>query len=274
MSVTSNKQVILAKPKTLHCYVMHQKAKNLSDRNISQQQKNNELHMAVKDVNQDDTSNVIVNFSKIVDLFLLNIQGLITNKKNKCSFIKEVTSSKSQSKIIAITETWGKKHFDAEYLKAFKGYNITKTDRNTSNAAEDKECLSKNGGVLLLTTNDIPQKPVLKFSNGNCELVIAELPTINTAAMVFYRPAGKNFSLPKYIEALKHIQDYLQMNYDLENSMEIILMGDFNFTQDEVKWISSEEGLIPNYNEGITPEKQGFSMLLSLTEDFSLNQIP
>lgn len=207
---------------------------------------------------QHATNTVTVNFFKIVDIFLLNTQGLVTNKKNKCSFIKEVTSSNTESKIIAITETWGKKHFDGEYLKAFKGYNLIRTDRDTSNAALDEDCLSKNGGVLLLTSKDIPQKPVLKFSNGNCELVIAELLTINTAAIVFYRPSGKNFSLPKYTEALKHVRDYLQTNNDRKESMEILLMGDFNFTQDEVKWVSSTEGLIPNYNEGVTPEKQGF----------------
>ena len=63
---------------------------------------------------------------------------------------------------------------------------------------------------MLLTSKDIPQTPITEFSNGNCELVIAEMPTINTVGIVFYRPSRINFSIKKYNEAMMKIQDYLK----------------------------------------------------------------
>ena len=277
---TSGK-LLRGKPKTFHCYLMHQKAKDLlrTDINknkpsINTQNWSNEIatpkpSQEVHNLVQLETSE----YFKTTDLFLLNVQGLVTNKRNKCSFLKEVTASEIERKSIAITETWGNKHYDTEYLKAFKGYNMTKADRDTTNATLDGKCLSKNGGVLLLTSKDIPQKPILKFSNGNCELIISELPTIKTTVIVFYRPSGKNFSLQKYNEALKHVHDYLRNNRDKEENMEILFMGDFNFTKAVVQWVKSDDSLIPNYNEGITPEKQGFNTLLNITEDFDLKQV-
>ena len=65
---------------------------------------------------------------------------------------------------------------------------------------------------MLLTTKDIPHRPKIKFSNGNSELVIAELPTVNTVAIEFYRPSCINFSLPKYREALQQVRDYIGHN--------------------------------------------------------------
>ena len=127
---------------------------------------------------------------------------------------------------------------------------------------------------MLLTSKDIPQKVALKFSNSNCELLISELPTIDTTAIVFYRPSGTNFSLPKYNEALKNIKEYLVNNEKAENPKKILLMGDFNFTSNVVIWEKSEEGhLNPNYAEGVTPEKEAFKNLLEVIDDHALQQI-
>ena len=179
-SGNSKQLSVTCKPKSFGCYVKHQL--------IREQKKRVNEHQTHK---EKETTSSTDESLKPVELFLVNIHGLVTNEKNKCAFLKEITStSDTQSKRIGITETWGKKHFDGEYLKAFKDYNITKKDRDTSKAAVEDDSLSKNGGVMLLTSKDIPQTPITEFSNGNCELVIAEMPTINTVGIVFYRPSG------------------------------------------------------------------------------------
>ena len=71
---------------------------------------------------------------KEIDLYLVNIQGLVTNNKNKCPFLHEVTTPGKDSKIIGITETWGKKHFDGRYLATFNKFNIHRADKDTSMA--------------------------------------------------------------------------------------------------------------------------------------------
>ena len=54
--------------------------------------------------------------TQFTEFYLTNIQGLITNKSNKCQILKEITGNKQdQSQVIAVTETWTKTpgHHDA-----------------------------------------------------------------------------------------------------------------------------------------------------------------
>ena len=72
------------------------------------------------------------------------------------------------------------------------------------------------------------------------------------------------------------IQDCLRQNNERERKMEVLLMGDFNFTDEEVTWVTlddEENGISAIASEGDTHEKAAFNTLLNLTEDFSLSQI-
>ena len=144
------------------------------------------------------------------------MQGIITKKK--CKYIREITKSKNNSQIIALTETWAKQNFDAEFETHFKDYNLMRADRKEKtedNAGDGKYHATRGGGgVILLTSPDITITPILDFSNGNCELAISSLPTINTVTIVMYRPSGKNFDFNKYQEAISTISKFLAENYE------------------------------------------------------------
>ena len=43
------------------------------------------------------------------------------------------------------------------------------------------------------------------MSNGNTEVFIGELTTIQTSVIVFYTPSGENFSEAKFEEGITHI---------------------------------------------------------------------
>ena len=143
------------------------------------------------DVPEENTSN------SSVDLYQVNIQGLITLHNNKSKFLKKtIEHGNNHKKIVAITETWANKNFDAEYKNAFQGYNIRRSDRTEKPKGTDvdPEHLDGRGGVMILTSGEIPITPVDEFSNGNCEAMVVNLQTINTAVAVLYRPSGDNFS--------------------------------------------------------------------------------
>ena len=190
-----------------------------------------------------------------VDLFLVNIQGLITKRNNKCKFVREFTNT-SNNQIIAITETWANFNFDAEYIKEFKEYNIERSDRKFGYDPDDDEQLSSRGGVLLLTSPNITITLITKFSNGNCEVLIASLSTVNIIVILFYTPSGKNFSLRKYTEDMSKINNYLAYYKPNELGKSIILLGDFNFPPGITTWIKTVNGLIANFSEGISPKKK------------------
>ena len=55
-----------------------------------------------------------------IDYILANTRGLITIKRNKCKFLREVTMSNNGSQIIGLTKTWVKDNLDDEILRYFK----------------------------------------------------------------------------------------------------------------------------------------------------------
>ena len=126
-----------------------------------------------------------------VDFFLANIDGLITIRKNKCQQLHTYTTTKAAQRIIALTETHSKLHLTEEYKKHLPGFDIKRTDRDTE---YDEKALKTKGGCMVITSADIPMNKIKEysFSNGNCELLTVEIPTIRQAVMVVYRPSGKN----------------------------------------------------------------------------------
>ena len=146
------------------------------------------------------------------ELHLVNIQGLITNKKNKCESLNAMIHSSTPTKIIAVTESHLKKdqHHDAEVTKYFPQYSIARADRDTEFNIDDEDQLSSKGGCLILSSPNITATPKVKFSNGNCELTITEFPQLSLSLAVFYSPPKPNFSLPKFKEAITEVRKYTQ----------------------------------------------------------------
>ena len=70
---------------------------------------------------------------------------------------------------------------------------------------DDENQLLSCGSFLLLTSPDITAISKLEYSNGNCEVLIVELPQMDLTASVLYRPPKPNFR-----EALSNVEAYLQ----------------------------------------------------------------
>ena len=210
-----------------------------------------------------------------VDLYVVNMRGLITKDNNKCDSLRALTNSGTKSQMIAITETWANGHYDAEFTRSFKGYDIKRSDRIIDLDPSDEYHLTSHGGVMLLSSPDLPLTEKMKFSNGNCEVLICEVPTINAVAITLYRPSGENFSLQKFKEAIKVVNDYLKYSDIEAETKHVIFMGDFNFPDRIVKWDKTMTGfgLTADYSEGESQEKKAFELLLNLSEDFDLDQI-
>ena len=152
-----------------------------------------------------------------IHFYLSNIQNLVTQDKNKSSFLDTMTKSKEDRRIIAITETGLKegKHTDAEIKKYFPGHHFIRQDRKEKKgdeeAEQDPDHLSKSGGFVLLSSSGIPLEVVEKTSNGNVELIIAEARTIGISIILLYNPPS-NFALHKFKEVLGTINTYLDSN--------------------------------------------------------------
>ena len=122
---------------------------------------------------------------------------------------------------------------------------------------------------MLLTSPDITVKPVLSFSNGNCELLIEELPQLHMTILVVYNPPKPNFSLRKFEEIIKKIDNHMKVKDDTD----FILMGDLNFPPRVTAWYTSESGVFPNQKEGVTDEKLAFQLLIDLSNKYGLTQL-
>ena len=208
-----------------------------------------------------------------IHLALANIQGLITNKGNKCNFVRDVTKSDMRHQIIVLTETWTNKNYEAEITAHFKDYNLLPADRKYDPTKNDPEQLKSRGGTCILTSPEVTITPGPCFSNGNCEVAIAKLPTINTLVISMYQPSGKNFSLHKFTEALNHIRSYLSNHAEELDQTHITLMGDFNFPKKIVNWKDTDLGLVADYTEGESIQKKAFDLLIQLTEEYQMEQL-
>ena len=134
---------------------------------------------------------------------------------------------------------------------------------------EDDYQLLSGGGCMMY---DIVTQPVLNFSNGNCELLITEGMQLKIIVVTLYRSPVPNSALSKFAKVLDRVQQYLTQREDEEN-VRIILKGDFNLPLRVVEWFNSEEGVLSNIKPGSTPEKVALSLLLGLTNNFSIEQI-
>ena len=72
---------------------------------------------------------------------------------------------------------------------------------------------------------------------------------------------------------LNKIEICLTENLELNKKLDIISAGDFNFPLRIVDWVSGDEGLFADYVEGASDEKQGFQLLMDITNEYSVDQI-
>ena len=70
----------------------------------------------------------------------------------------------------------------------------------------DEYQLQSRGGCMLLASPGITLLPIEKFSNGNCELLITEVPQLNTAVIVVYNPPKPNFNFHKFKEIIEKLK--------------------------------------------------------------------
>ena len=141
----------------------------------------------------------------------------LTNEKNKCPILHQLTPDNVDTRIIVLMETWLKKakHPNSEIRKHFKQHHVIRLDRKLK--AEDpvpeahNAHFGKSGGCLLLSNNQIPIEIDEQKSNGNVEFIIAEATSLNTAFILEYNPPS-NFSLRKFKEAIGLINIYFNQN--------------------------------------------------------------
>ena len=181
-----------------------------------------------------------------VTLNLVNIRGLITSEHNKIETIDKFANLKGGSgKILVMTETHLIKgeHMKQEVVKYLPGYSLARSDRDTS---FDEESLDKCGGTLISASSDIINKEVeeFRYSNGNCELTTVEMVQMEIAVLALYRPSGRNFSLAKFKDVMDKARAYLTELRANKPRYKVIFCGDFNFPEEIVKWVNTEDGLI------------------------------
>lgn len=228
-----------------------------------------------------------------IDLYVANIQGLVLQTQNKCEYMKQMVESDNKSKLIALTETHlNDRIYNAEIDSVFPNFSVTRCDRDTAfdptdnntNEVNDNDSDSESdasigrtlrtgGGCLLLASPDLAVDPVLCFSNGNCELIIAELGNLNTTVIVLYRPSGINFSLQKFSETMTKCRLYLEKVTADDPHHKLLMMGDFNFPPDLVTWIVSDDGIFANPIPGNSEGKKAFRLLADLIADMGLEQL-
>ena len=173
-------------------------------------------------------------------LHLINIQGLITNAKNKGEYLNLVTNN--NPKIVVMTETHLNKkklHDNAEVKLGFPEFNLHRCDRDTEYDIDDEYQLSSHGGCLVLTSPSVVSTKKMSFSNGNCELLIVEVPQMESHIITIYKPPPPNYSLRKFQEILAKVRHFLTERE--KSDYKVIMLGDFNFPSHVVDWIRSEE---------------------------------
>ena len=226
---------------------------------------------------------------------LVNMRGLITNTQNKSPLLK-IKCHKEGNNLIAVTEShlYPKQHYDEEVTRYFPGYSIERSDRKVEESSKrkkslddqqengnepkkvsPKDILQSGGGCLLLASPGLTLLPIESVCNGVCELLICEVPQLNTAAIVVYNPCKPNFNLVKFKDIIDRIDVYLSENEKKgDKRLDINLMGDFNFPPHVVSWLKSDQGLFPDVKSGdIDSQKEACRLLVDLMDKFSLTQI-
>lgn len=172
---------------------------------------------------------------------LLNIAGLKPQtKQSKVPFIQDILRDKNQL-FISLTETWLKKHTQAEL--SIDGYKLYRADRTGRTHTHGRY----SGGVALYLRSDLAatSEQLLKFSNGVVEALVIHSKKENLLLAVIYRQpnsAGPHRSgAAEFIEALNEISSVLDST---EGAPDIIFSGDFNLP--DMDWNQTNNGHTSN----------------------------
>ena len=135
--------------------------------------------------------------------------------------------------LVAVTETWLHSGiFDAEVSHDFPGYTLLRSDRAGR----------QGGGVAIYLRDDLTGEVLGATDNGVCELLAVHVHQLNTVVTVIYRPPDTR--LAEFSPVLAQLDNILCELSDPTPS--IVLMGDFNFSKQNMYWIRSDNGhLIP-----------------------------
>ena len=161
--------------------------------------------------------------------FLLsNINRLISpSGRTKSGFLSDLASD-NQSLFLGITETWCHTGvLDSELLHNFPGYCVYRQDRD----------IREGGGVCLFLRDDLTGEVIGTFDNGVCCMLVCRIHQLNTLVCVAYRPPNSMFS--DFTDMTAHIDDVLRESQKPGET--VILMGDFNFPRDVIKWKRDED---------------------------------
>ena len=202
-----------------------------------------------------------------VKFSLLNIRGMVLEDQNKSKFVKDniVIPGNSANHIIMITESFlTPGHKDEEILFSFPEYTIKRCDRDTKIGRKTKQ-----GGCFILTSPDISTCEIDSISNGVCEMIITEHPTLDLSIVTVYRPPDT--TLAEFAEILQMIDKHLTST-KFTNS---IIAGDFNFPPEVVTWVTTpEDGIVPVPTTCVSREdKIQLQNLLELVDKHLLQQI-
>ena len=162
---------------------------------------------------------------------LTNIQRLITpSGKTKTKFLSD-QADLNNALFLAVTETWLHSGvFDAEVSHDFPSYSILRCDRSGR----------QGGGVALYLRDDLTGELLGSMDNGVCELMVVHIHQLNTVVAVLYRPPDTRIA--EFSPILSELDKLL---CDLKDPMpNIVLLGDFNFQNQNLSWVRSDDGLL------------------------------
>lgn len=100
-----------------------------------------------------------------------------------------------------------------------------------------------------------------------------ELLELEIAVVTVYRPSGLNFSLDKFRDVMKKVEEYLSKLREERPHFKILLAGDFNFPSEVVEWVETESGMVGNAKEGNDRRKLAYNILSDLAIEFGMEQM-
>ena len=120
----------------------------------------------------------------------------------------------------------------------------------------------------LLTSPDIMSMEKVKFSNGVCEGILTEHPTLDLTVATIYRPPDT--TQDQFQELLVFLKTHLSNSPHTH----LVITGDLNFPQDVVTWQATKHGTVPVPKPcHMSPKKLQLQELLQLTDDLHMHQV-
>ena len=152
--------------------------------------------------------------------------------KSKSAFLHDQAVLHS-SLVVSVTETWLKPGVkDSELLVNFPDYSLYRCDRKSR----------QGGGVCVFVRDDVSAECIGSFDNGVCELLVLKIHSLKTVLIVLYRPPDTR--LAEFSPVLTELDKLLtELPTPTAN---LVMMGDFNFPSNVMKWPRLDGHLVPS----------------------------